>query len=89
MKSLLFVLLSLSGLCFSQIPPGYYTPAAGLSGNPLKTALHNIIKNHTVISYNGLWNAYKKTDIKSNGKVWDMYSDIPSGTPPYEFTFTT
>ena len=57
--------------------------------NPLKIALHNIIDNHTQISYNALWNAYQKTDKKANGKVWDMYSDIPSGTPPYQFTFVT
>lgn len=22
-------------------------------------------------------------------KVWDMYSDVPSGIPPYQFTFIT
>lgn len=83
----LFVLSSCMG--FSQIPPGYYNSAQGLSGNNLKIALHNIIKNHTQISYNGLWTAYQKTDRKANGKVWDMYSDVPSGTPPYQFTFVT
>ena len=25
------------------------------------------------------------TDNKGNGVVWDMYSDIPNGTPPYTF----
>ncbi len=62
---------------FSQaaIPPGYYTPAGGLYGAPLKTALYNIIKNHTVISYDGLWTAFQTTDDKPTGKVWDMYSN--------------
>ncbi|MFH0867203.1 MAG: endonuclease [Bacteroidota bacterium] len=73
----------------ATIPPGYYDNAAGLSGAPLKTALHNIINNHTVIQYADLWNCYYTTDDKSNGKVWDIYSDIPGGTPPYEFTFST
>lgn len=82
----LVLLLSTQWL-FSQIPNGYYNSATGLSGAPLKTALFNIIKGHTVVSYSGLWNAFYTTDDKPNGKVWDMYSDIPNGTPPYEYTF--
>jgi len=82
----LVLLLSTQWL-FSQIPNGYYNSATGLSGAPLKTALYNIINGHTVVSYSGLWNAFYTTDDKPNGKVWDMYSDIPNGTPPYEYTF--
>lgn len=89
MKLYIICLSLLSSICFAQIPAGYYNSAQGLIGTPLKTALHNIIKNHTQISYAGLWTAYKKTDVKPNGKVWDIYSDIPAGTPPYEFTFVT
>lgn len=85
--TLLFIILPL--LFLAQIPSGYYNPAQGLSGNALKVALHGIIDNHTVISYNGLWNCYSTTDKKPNGKVWDMYTDIPSGTPVYEFTFNS
>jgi endonuclease I len=84
---LLFLAFNLSLGTFAQIPPGYYDAAAGLSGLPLKVALHDIIKNHTSISYAQLWTAYQTTDAKPNGKVWDIYSDIPGGTPPYEFTF--
>ncbi|MCK9218917.1 MAG: endonuclease [Bacteroidales bacterium] len=76
-----------------QIPPGYYDPANGKSGVPLQSALHDIIKGHTVKSYDYLWTAFKTTDEKPNGTVWDMYSDIPDGTPngnpPYVFTFVT
>ncbi len=74
-------------LLFGQIPPGYYDNAAGLSGTPLQSALHNIIDNHTVRSYNQLWTDLQVTDDKPNGKVWDIYSDIPGGTPPYEYSF--
>ncbi|MCK5519777.1 MAG: endonuclease, partial [Candidatus Marinimicrobia bacterium] len=35
------------------------------------------------------WTDMQSTDKKANGKVWDMYSDNPGGTPPYEFTFGT
>jgi endonuclease I len=68
-------------------PSGYYNTAAGKTGATLKTALYNIIKGHTAKSYDYLWTAFQTTDKKSDGKVWDMYSDIPNGTPPYEFTF--
>lgn len=71
----------------AQPPQGYYDPANGLYGTALHQALHDIIDNHTVISYDELLDAYQTTDRKPNGKVWDMYSDIPGGNPPYEFTF--
>ncbi len=89
MKKISILFIFASAIGFSQIPPGYYNSAQGLTGNTLKIALHNIIKNHTQISYNGLWTAYPKTDKKANGKVWDIYSDVPSGTPPYQYTFIT
>lgn len=72
---------------FAQIPNGYYDGAAGLSGAPLKTALYNIIKDHNSQSYASLWIHFESTDAKPNGKVWDMYSDIPGGNPPYEYNF--
>lgn len=73
----------------AQIPPGYYDSADGLQGFTLKTALYNIIKGHTQRSYDNLWTDFESTDKKTNGKVWDMYSDNPNGTPPYEYTFIT
>jgi endonuclease I len=86
--SLLFsVLLALD--IYAQPPAGYYNSAAGLSGTPLKLALHNIIDNHTVVTYASLWTHFQTTDKKANGKVWDIYSDNPGGTPPYEYTFVT
>lgn len=72
---------------FAQPPAGYYDPAEGLSGPALRTALRTIIDDHLVIGYSSLWSAFQSTDDKPNGKVWDMYSDVPGGTPPYEFTF--
>lgn len=85
-KTLLFIFL-LPVAALAQ-PAGYYTSANGLSGQQLKQALHNIIKNHTVKNY-PLWQFFPLTDAKPNGKVWDIYSDIPGGTPPYEYTFVT
>jgi len=56
-------------------PAGYYSSAAGLTGTSLRSALHNIIDNHNSLSYNSLWTYFEDTDKKSNGKVWDMYSN--------------
>ena len=88
-KQLLSLLLVLqSFVLFAQIPTGYYSTATGLTGTPLRLALHNIIDNHSVKSYSSLMGYYQTTDVKPNGKVWDMYSDVPNGTPPYSFTFS-
>lgn len=73
----------------AQPPAGYYSSAEGLSGQPLRQALHIIISNHDPLSYAGLWNAFTTTDAKPGNKVWDIYSDNPNGTPPYEYTFGT
>lgn len=87
---LLFLAVIVSvNILYAQAPAGYYDPANGLTGTSLQAALHNIIKGHTVKSYDYLWTAYLTTDKKANGKVWDMYSDVPGGTPPYEYTFGT
>jgi len=73
----------------AQIPAGYYNGTSGLQGNSLKAELQHIIRGHNKRSYNQLWTDFQTTDVKSNGKVWDMYSDVPSGTPSYEFTFSS
>ncbi len=88
MKKLYLVLtLIIAAATLNAQPQGYYDGTEGLTGNALKTKLHGIIKNDKHVSYSGLWNAYEQTDKKPNGKVWDIYSDIPNGTPPYQFTF--
>ena len=84
--SLFVFLYIVSAIAYAAIPSGYYTTATG-SGATLKTQLYDIINGHTERSYAQLWTDFQTTDAKSNGKVWDMYSDIPNGTPPYEYTF--
>ena len=83
-----FALVFQTLLVWAQIPANYYNPASGLTGTPLRSALHLIIDNHTVKSYSSLYTYYLTTDAKPNGKVWDMYSDIPNSTPPYQFNFS-
>ena len=72
--TLLFGLFLIIQSIFAQIPTGYYDSANGLTGAALKTALHKIIRNHTLRSYNQLWTDFQTTDKTSAGKVWDMYS---------------
>ncbi len=85
-RYIISIFLLLPFLSFAQIPAGYYTSATGLNGQSLRVALRNIIRPHTVLSYTpGLWNAYATTDVKPNGKLWDIYSDVPGGTPLYEY----
>jgi endonuclease I len=80
-------------LCYSffvsaQIPAGYYSSADWKEGDELSEALYNIIKGHTEISYGDLWLRYPITDKKTNGEVWDMYSDNPAGAEPYTYLYS-
>ena len=87
-KNALFLLLALVSITLqAQIPAGYYNNAEGKTGEQLKTALYNIIHNHTNIGYSAVWSAFYSTDHRQDNvsQVWDMYSDIPGGTPPYVY----
>ena len=77
-KSLLFLAIMLAGAVWAQGPNKsgtYYYNANGLTGANLKTALFKIINTHRKIGYDGLFDAYKKTDKKPNGKLRDWYSN--------------
>jgi endonuclease I len=71
----------------NDVPAGYYDSAEGLSGGELRAALHDIVKNHTVYAYDYAWTAYRTTDVRPDGKVWDIYSDVPGGPQFYEYDF--
>ena len=56
--------------------PTYYEDINGKSGKSLFDAVQKVTKEgYTSLGYDGLWGTFKTTDKKSNGKVWDMYSD--------------
>ena len=88
-KYLIYIVFFISGVAIAQIPPNYYDNAVGKEGDLMKQELHDIIDNHTIISYSQIWTSCQTTDKKSDGKVWDMYSDVPNGTPPYTYTFVS
>jgi endonuclease I len=86
--SLIFLSLWLApGPAATQPPQGYYNPADGLTGKALQQALHDIIDEHTVIAYDDLYSCFLATDIKPDNVVWDMYSDVPGGTPAYIYHY--
>ena len=72
---------------FAQIPTGYYNTVDGKKGKELQVALNQIINNHRSVTYAEVWIYYQYTDLKPNGKIWDIYSDNPQGMPAYEFIF--
>lgn len=88
-KTFLFVSIisTFISVALAQIPTGYYDDAAGLEGTALRAALHDIIDDHTSLDYGDIYDILDQTDQKPDGKVWDTYSDVPGGTPPYEYTF--
>jgi endonuclease I len=81
----------------AQIPAGYYDSAASLSGDVLRAELRDISSaTHVKLPYTSaafdVWDAYAVTDVfpaPNNTIVWDMYSDIPSGSPAYQYTIYT
>lgn len=79
--ALVACLFSLS--LWAEIPAGYYDDAIGKSGEALQKSLSVILNNASNVGYDGLWEVYKTTDRRPDGKVWDMYSDVT------DFTFGT
>ena len=59
---------------FAKAPSGYYAKCEGKKQEALLVELHNIIGDHTTVSYNGLWTVYKTSDVREDGTIWDMYS---------------
>ena len=66
---LLCILLSFA-ILLADIPPGYYDGTEGLTGNELKLALYNIIKDHIEYPYTStntdVWDILKVTDADPN-----------------------
>ncbi len=70
---------------WAQGPNGsgtYYQNANALKGEALKTALSKIISNGAKdLGYDALWNAYKTTDVRPDGTIWDIYSNVTKYDP--------
>ena len=74
---LLTVLMTALCNCWAQGPNNsgtYYKNANGQCGQNLRTALSHIIGGPSVVSYDGLIEAYEQTDTRPDGYVRDWYS---------------
>ena len=81
------IFTAICGSIFSllaDMPRDYYPNSLeGKNGAELKTELHNLLKNHTRLPYGSrdynqiacTWTVFKKSDVRPNGKEWDMYSN--------------
>lgn len=84
-KKLLWViplLIAIASLFIKDISIGYYDRANGLHGAALKTAMHDIIRDHEYLNFDEnttarYWwdNYFKKTDWSPEGYFLDMYSN--------------
>ena len=82
-RTLLFVICSFFALAMTAKTitpaaslPAYYEAIDGKSGKLLFDAVQKVTKTgYSSLGYDGLWAAYKYTDLYDNGYVWDMYSD--------------
>ncbi|OUS01950.1 endonuclease I [Flavobacteriales bacterium 33_180_T64] len=97
---LLFLLFTISAS--AQIPGNYYDGITTETGFTLKTALKNLIDNHSTRSYNQLYDGagisgsqgYLDTHTdnvvepgyENDNSILDMYSENPNGTDPYNYT---
>lgn len=81
MKRLSLAILAccVSAAMNGAVPAGYYDSLDGKQGEALKSAVHDLSSNHTVVTYNTkTWTAFEKTDVRMfRGKEiwWDMYSN--------------
>lgn len=91
-RLLLGVLIAMLGVAplMADIPAGYYSSLNGKSEGALKTAIHELLYNHTqVSSYSDLPRYFMRTDIhpdklqNGNPMWWDMYAEIPLYTPSF------
>jgi endonuclease I len=68
----------------------YYDVITTQTGFSLKTALHNLINNHTAQGYSALWTFYQTNSLDNyydkDGSILDIYSENPYGTDNYNYT---
>ena len=62
----------------ANVPVRYDNSINGKRGQDLKNAAHQLLKNHTVMTYSSLWYHFQSTDchFENPNQVWDMYSNI-------------
>lgn len=77
--SIATLLLLVTTVALADMPRDYYPDhLEGRNKGDLKTELHKLIKEHRRIEYGGkgTWVVFRESDIRPDGTVWDMYSNI-------------
>lgn len=76
---MLAILLMVCTWMMAAVPQGYYHNADNKKGAELKTSLHEIISHASMLPYGfgkgGTWWAFSQIDCKSNGEIYDIYSN--------------
>lgn len=72
MKSRLFSLLLFAAACFTGMAQTHEKEVS----LHLKATLHQLIKVHKDLGYDNLWSCFQETDMRPDGKIWDIYSNI-------------
>lgn len=73
------LLLLITTIALADMPRDYYPDyIEGLNKEDLKTELHLLVKEHYRIQYGakGTWVVFRDSDVRPDGSIWDMYSDI-------------
>jgi len=74
-------------------PGNYYQSISTQTGYTLKTALHDLIKNHSAQGYGAIWTFYANHSLDSyfenDGSILDIYSEKPFGNDSYTYIKVT
>ena len=86
MKKLLYIVcaccISLA-LSAEEMTDCVFPELEGKKGAELQKALQDMIKEHTVLSYDAIRADKAGVDFRSNGTIWDIYSDCSFGKKDY------
>ena len=68
----------------------YYDGITSQTGYTLKTALHDLINNHSAQGYSALWTFYQNHSLdiyfENDGSILDIYSEQPNANDSYNYT---
>lgn len=78
LRNIIFAIAAAVGCgAFAAIPNGYYNKCEGKGGQALIEALQETLEAGAGdMGYGGLWTMYLTSDVRADGSIWDMYSNV-------------
>lgn len=78
LRKIIFAIATAVGCgAFAAVPSGYYNKCEGKGGQALIEALQETLEAGSGdMGYNGLWSVYLQSDVRPDGSIWDMYSNV-------------